>query len=438
MDGSEPTPLQDKIKITFEDQRSIELPVVHGSEDERGIDISRLRGGTKVITLDPGLGNTGSCESKITFIDGEEGILRYRGYPIEQLAEHSSHLEAAYLLINGELLTAEQLKAFETSIANVSSVPKNIQQIFSIYPHDVHPMGILMSILPVLCKPEYANNDRAEELRKFDEISLLLIAQMPTIIAMIYRKKKSLGFIESDPSLAYTKNFLNMLFKETSNAKAITNEAAKALDLILLLHADHEQNCSTSTVRAVGSSGTNLWASIVAGIAALWGPLHGGANMDVIKMLEDIHATGEGVDRYIAQAEDKSSSKRLTGFGHRVYKTYDPRAKILKVACDTVLEKLGGEKDPLLRIAKELEEKAINEDYFKKRNLYPNVDFYSGLILKALGIPEDMFTTIFVLGRTPGWIAQWLEGTQDPKTRILRPRQIYTGPTVRDYPKNKE
>lgn len=437
MDAADPNPLRDKIKITFQDERSIELPLVHGSEDESGIDISRLRGGTRVITLDPGLANTGSCESKITFVDGEKGVLRYRGYPIEELAEHSSHLETAYLLIKGELPTAKELKAFEGSIAHAAPVRQNTQQILTSYPHDMHPMGILMSLLMVACKPDYTVNNRAKELEQFDTISSSLIAQMSTLVAMIYRKKKGLSFVESDPTLSYAKNFLQMLFKDTSNAKVITDEAAKALDLILLLHADHEQNCSTSTVRAVGSAGSSLWISVVAGVAALWGPLHGGANMDVVKMLKDVHDSKEGIERYVAEAENKDSPKRLTGFGHRVYKTYDPRAKILKATCDRVLEQLAGEKDPLLQIAKELEEKALNEEYFKKRNLYPNVDFYSGIILKALGVPEDMFTTIFVLGRTAGWIAQWLEGAEDSKTKILRPRQIYRGSTLRHYPKTK-
>ena len=410
-------------------EKSIDLPLVMGSESEIGIDISKLRSQTKAITLDPGFVNTGSCESGITFLDGEKGILRYRGYPIEQLAEKSNFLEVSYLLIYGELPTNQQLNDFEYNVKQHTLLHEDVRHIYQAFPKDAHPMAILSSIVCALSTfyPDFSATDS-------DAVDLAiwrLMGKLPTIAAWSYKKNIGQPFVYPINEFTYTKNFLNMLFGVPTTNYEVPEEFVKALNVLFILHADHEQNCSTSTVRLVGSSEANLFASISTGIAALWGPLHGGANQAVLEMLKQIHNDGGDVQKFVKLAKDKGSGFRLMGFGHRVYKNFDPRATILKGYCDEILDLLGTP-DPLLDIAKQLEEAALTDEYFIERNLYPNVDFYSGIIYKALGFPTDMFTVLFSLGRLPGWIAHWLE-MRNGISKIGRPRQIYTGQTERNY-----
>ena len=410
-------------------EKSIDLPLVIGSESEIGIDISKLRSQTKAITLDPGFVNTGSCESGITYLDGEKGILRYRGYPIEQLAEKSNFLEVSYLLIYGELPTNKQLNDFEYNIKQHTLLHEDVRHIYQAFPKDAHPMAILSSIVCALSTfyPDFSATDS-------DAVDLAiwrLMGKLPTIAAWSYKKNIGQPFVYPINEFTYTKNFLNMLFGVPTTNYEVPEEFVKALNVLFILHADHEQNCSTSTVRLVGSSEANLFASISTGIAALWGPLHGGANQAVLEMLKQIHNDGGDVQKFVNLAKDKGSGFRLMGFGHRVYKNFDPRATILKGYCDKILDLLGTP-DPLLDIAKQLEEAALTDEYFIERNLYPNVDFYSGIIYKALGFRTDMFTVLFSLGRLPGWIAHWLE-MRNGISKIGRPRQIYTGLTERNY-----
>jgi citrate synthase len=412
------------------DGKIIELPVITGTENEKAIDIRALRAETGYITLDNGFGNTGSCKSAITFLNGEKGILRYRGYPIEQLAEGSRFMEVAYLLIHGELPSKTELDFFEEKITSFATLPEGIINILNQFPSNAHPMGVISSVTSSLSAfyPEFLKSDLTDTDK--DRAIAQMIAQIKIITAYFYRKTRGLAPHRSHPSLGFAKDFLNMMFYE--EGKEVDDEVAKALDVLLILHADHEQNCSASTVRVIGSSHANIFATISGGIDALWGQLHGGANQAVLEMLEQIKQAGGDHKKFIAKAKDKNDSFRLMGFGHRVYKNFDPRANIIKKACDTVLDKLGVN-DPLLDIAKGLEYEALNDDYFKERSLYPNVDFYSGIIYKALGIPTNMFTAMFVLGRLPGWLAQWKEMREDTDTRIARPRQVYVGSSTRNY-----
>jgi citrate synthase len=408
-----------------------ELPVITGSENEKAIDISKLRALSGYITLDQGFKNTGSTQSEITFLDGENGILRYRGYSIEELADKATFIEVAYLLIYGELPTQAQLENFQNTITKHTLVHEDMKQFFEAYPAQAHPMGILASMVCSLSTfyPESLNPNRSEEA--FDLTIHRLLAKLPTLAAWSYKNSMRHPFMYPKNNLDYCSNFLHMMFAMPTDEYKVDPVVASALNKLLILHADHEQNCSTSTVRIVGSSQANLYAAISAGISALWGPLHGGANQAVIEMLEQIHNDGGDVDKWVLKAKDKDDSFRLMGFGHRVYKNFDPRATIIKKACDDVLEALGVN-DPLLDIAKKLEKVALEDDYFKARNLYPNVDFYSGIIYKAIGIPTDMFTVMFAIGRLPGWIAQWREMRIGGEP-IGRPRQVYTGATLRSY-----
>jgi len=410
--------------------REFELPVVEGSEGEKGLDISALRKETGYITLDPGYGNTGSCTSDITFIDGEEGVLRYRGYPIEQIAEGAEFVEVAYLLIYGHLPSADQLAKFKQELTYHSLLHEDMKKFFEGYPPAAHPMAILSSMVASLSTYYPEDDEGGEEDVHLNMVRLL--AKAKTIAAFSYKKTIGQPFVYPRNDLDYCSNFLWMMYAVPSERYEVAEVLRDALNLLLILHADHEQNCSTSTVRMVGSSQANLFASMAAGICALSGPLHGGANQRVIEMLEMIRRDGGDYQKYVSLAKDKDSGFRLMGFGHRVYKNFDPRARILKRAADKVLVELG-HKDPLLEIAKNLEEVALSDDYFIERKLYPNVDFYSGIIYRAMGIPTKMFTVMFALGRLPGWIAQWLEMRNDPANRINRPRQIYTGATARDF-----
>src|SRR3984885_864226 len=415
------------------DGKTFSFPTVEGSEGEKGVDISSLRADTGYITLDDGYGNTGSCTSKITFIDGDKGILRYRGIPIEELAEKSNFIETAYLIIYGELPNRAQLKNFSDVLAEHQFLHEDMKYHFEGFPTGAHPMAILSSMINAAsCFDEGLMNWKWGKMKQFDLYVAKLISQVRTIAAYSYRKSKGLPLIYPKQTYKYTANFLHMLFSMPYEDFEIKPEVVKALDLIFLLHADHEQNCSTSTVRMVASSQANLFASCSAGVCALWGPLHGGANQAVIEMLEEIHREGDDGSRFIAAAKDKNSSKKLMGFGHRIYKNYDPRAKIIKKACDEVLLKLKIN-DPLLAIAKHLEEAALKDSYFVERKLYPTVDFYSGISMRALGIPMEMFPVIFAIGRMPGWIANYKEIMEEPKSRIYRPRQIYNGPTMSHY-----
>ena len=413
------------------DGKVYEFPVVQGTENELAIDISKLRQETGYVTLDTGYKNTGATTSAITFLDGEEGILRYRGYPIEQLAESATFIEVAYLLIYGELPTQAQLDEFISSITKHTLVHEDMKQFFEAYPAQAHPMGVLSSMVCSLSTfyPESLDPNRSAE--KKNRTILRLIAKLPTLAAWSYKNSMRHPFMYPKNEYDYVKNFLYMMFAMPTEDYKVDPVVVDALNKLLILHADHEQNCSTSTVRIVGSSQANLYASISAGISALWGPLHGGANQAVIEMLEKIHNDGGDVDKWVLKAKDKDDPFRLMGFGHRVYKNFDPRATIIKKAADDVLEKLKIN-DPLLDIAKKLEKYALEDEYFKSRSLYPNVDFYSGIIYKALGIPSEMFTVMFALGRLPGWIAQWKEMSEGGEP-IGRPRQIYTGETTREY-----
>ncbi|MDG1160013.1 MAG: citrate synthase [Flavobacteriales bacterium] len=413
------------------DGKEYELPVIVGTENEKAIDISKLRGASGYITIDPGFKNTGSCKSAITYLDGENGILHYRGYPIEQLAEKATFLEVAYLLIKGDLPNQKELDWFVNSITNHTLVHEDMKRFFEAFPTDAHPMGILSSMIASLSTfyPESQNPNRSIE-----DVELTMhrvIAKLPTLAAQAYKNNMGHPVVYPKNSLSYTENFLHMMFGLPTDDYNVSPVVNDALNKLLILHADHEQNCSASTVRIVGSSQANLYSAISAGIAALWGPLHGGANQAVIEMLETIKNDGGGLQKWVDKAKDKSDSFRLMGFGHRVYKNFDPRAKIIKKAADDVLEALGVD-DPVLDIAKELEAVALKDQYFIDRGLYPNVDFYSGIIYRALGIPTDMFTVMFAIGRLPGWIAQWKEMVEMGEP-IGRPRQVYTGATKRDY-----
>lgn len=418
-------------KITLPDGKTIELPVIQGTEGEQAIDVTRLRSETGYITYDIGFGSTGSCKSAITFLNGEEGILRYRGYPIEQLAERSSFLEVAYLLIYGELPTPHELEEWRSSITRHTLIHEDMKRFYDGFPHDAHPMAILSSVISALYT-FYQDWRDPKNIEKQHIGIVRLLAKVPTLVAFSYKKSIGQPFIYPDNSLSYCANFLNMMFATPAEEYFLDPDVVSVLDLLLILHADHEQNCSTSTVRLVGSSQSNLYASISAGVSALWGPLHGGANQRVIEMLQDIAQGGGDVKSYVEQAKDKNSKVRLMGFGHRVYKNYDPRAKILKAACHKVINKLPVQSH-LLEIALELEEIALKDDYFVERKLYPNVDFYSGIIYEALGIPINAFTVMFALGRLPGWIAQWREMMLSDEQRIGRPRQVYIGENERNY-----
>lgn len=410
---------------------SIELPIITGTENEKAIDISKLRAETGYITLDRGFKNTGSCESAITFLNGEKGILRFRGYPIEQLAEKASFLEVCYLLLNGDLPTKSQFESFKIEISKHTLVHEDMKRFFEAYPAKAHPMGVLASMICSMSTfyPESQDPNRSEEA--FDLTIHRLIAKLPTLAAMVYKNAVRHPFMYPKNDLDYIENFMYMTWGMPTEDFEVDPVVASALNKLLILHADHEQNCSTSTVRIVGSSQANLYASISAGISALWGRLHGGANQAVIEMLEAIEADGGDVDKWIAKAKDKSDPFRLMGFGHRVYKNFDPRALIIKKAADDVLAKLGVV-DPTLDIAKKLEKVAFEDEYFKAKGLYPNVDFYSGIIYRAIGVPTEMFTVMFALGRLPGWIAQWKE-MLDNNDPIGRPRQVYVGENERDY-----
>jgi citrate synthase len=410
------------------DGKSLSLPLIKGSEGEIGIDVAQLRAKTGMITYDPGFGNTGACRSAITFIDGERGILRYGGYPIEELAAKSSFLEVAWLLIHGQLPTGAELTTFRRDVTVHTMVHQDFGRFFEGFPKDAHPMPVCSAAVGALA----TFYQQPETEQSIHDIVTRLIAKMPTIAAYSYKHSLGQPFIYPQNALDYCSNFLHMMFATPCEDYAVDPVLAKAVDLLLILHADHEQNCSTSTVRVVGSSRANLFASIAAGISALWGPLHGGANQQVIEMLDRIEAEGGDVRAFVERAKDKKDTSRLMGFGHRVYKNHDPRATILKTACADVL-RAKGLASRQLDIAMKLEEIALSDDYFISHKLYPNVDFYSGIIYKALGIPVNMFTVMFTLGRLPGWIAQWIEMRHDPDTRIARPRQIYTGPTVRKY-----
>ena len=413
------------------DDQNYTLPLMEGTEGEKAVDVRSLRGQSGYIAFDEGYRNTGSCSGKITFIDGEKGILRYRGYSIEQLAEESSFLETAYLVIYGELPTQDQLQSFRKRISKNAGVHEGMHRFIDAFPSESHPMAMLSAMINSLgCYyPEMASNNRQQDLEYFDLAAAHLISKARTLTAMSYRMRIGRPFIHPNTDLSYASNFLHMMFSEPNKEFLASAEVERALNLIFLLHADHEQNCSTSTVRMVGSGGANLFASISAGINALWGPLHGGANMAVIEMLEQIRNDGDDGSRFVHEAKE---GKKIMGFGHAVYKNYDPRAKILGEAAQGVMKRLGIQ-DPLLDIARHLEKAALNDEYFIKRKLYPNVDFYSGFILKAIGIPLEFFTVIFAIGRIPGWIANWKEMAEVPKAQIYRPRQIYVGPKERSY-----
>lgn len=413
-----------KATLTYEG-KSVDLPLMEGTVGEKAIDIAKLRGSTGLVTLDSGYGNTGSCTSDITFIDGDKGILLYRGYPIEQLAEKADFVEVCYLLIYGHLPSTEELFDFRGKLTNHSLIHEDMKKFFEGYPPSAHPMAIL-SAMVVSLSAYYPDEEDSD-------INIIrLLAKLNTIAAFSYKKSIGQPYIYPRNDLDYAGDFLHMMHAVPAEPYEVDDTLVEALNLLLILHADHEQNCSTSTVRMVGSSEANLFASIAAGICALWGPLHGGANQSVIQMLERIQKDGGDYKKYISLAKDKNSGFRLMGFGHRVYKNFDPRARILKKSADAVLGKLGV-KDPLLDIARHLEEVALNDEYFIERKLYPNVDFYSGIIYRAMGIPTNMFTVMFALGRLPGWIAQWKEMKETPGARIYRPRQVYTGEPERSY-----
>ena len=422
--------MSETVKLIL-DGKEIVLPVITGSENEKAIDISTLRATTGYITIDPGFKNTGSTQSSITYLDGENGILRYRGYSIEELAENATFLEVAYLLVYGELPNIMELGYFDESITQHTLVHENMKRFFDAFPQGAHPMGMLSSMIASLSTfyPESQSANRS--VTDIEKTIHRLIAKLPTLAAKAYKHNKGLPTMYPRNDLSYCGNFLQMMFGLPTQDYKVNDVVERALNKLLILHADHEQNCSTATVRVVGSSQANLYSSVSAGIAALWGPLHGGANQAVIEMLEQIRHDGGGLQKWIDKAKDKNDSFRLMGFGHRVYKNFDPRATIIKVAADEVLEALGVS-DPILDIAKELEQVALNDEYFVERGLYPNVDFYSGIIYRALGIPTDMFTVMFALGRLPGWIGQWKEMTEQSEP-IGRPRQVYQGANARPF-----
>jgi citrate synthase len=426
--------VQEIAKLTLNDggvEKTIELPVITGTESEKAIDIGSLRAKTGYVCIDPAFVNTASTTSSITFLDGEQGILRYRGIPIEQLGEKSTFVETSYLLIYGKLPNKSELSRFSTLLTRHSMIHEDMKRFFDGYPSTAHPMAILSAMVLSLSSfyPE-AIDVKNKEL--IDITIARLLAKVRTIAAFSYKKSIGQPFVYPHNSLSYCANFLNMMFSVPAEPYEMDEDIVRVVNLLLILHGDHEQNCSTSTVRLVGSSKANLFASVAAGICALWGPLHGGANQEVVEMLEAIRADGGDVSKFIKLAKDKSSGFRLMGFGHRVYKNYDPRARLIKAAADKILAKLGIN-DPLLDIAQRLEETALKDPYFVERKLYPNVDFYSGLIYRALGFPTNMFTVMFALGRLPGWIAHWKEMNEDPNGKIGRPRQIYTGSQAQDY-----
>jgi citrate synthase len=426
--------MDDRAKLTISaggSDQTLDLAILEGTEGERAIDIAKLRNETGLVCLDPAFVNTASTKSSITFLDGEKGILRYRGIPIEELGEKSNFLEVSYLLIYDRLPTTSELADFATMMRREAILHEDMKRFFDGYPHDAHPMAILSAMVCTLSSYHPDSLDPLDPAQ-LDRAIARLMAKVRTIAAFSYKKSIGQPFVYPRPDLTYCGNFLHMMFSIPPEPYAVDPDIVQVMNLLLILHADHEQNCSTSTVRLVGSSQANLFASISAGICALWGPLHGGANQAVVEMLESIHKAGGDVKKFVAMAKQKDSGFRLMGFGHRVYKNYDPRAKIIKKAADTVLGKLGV-KDPLLDIAKHLEEAALEDPYFVDRKLYPNVDFYSGIIYRALGFPTDMFTVLFALGRLPGWIAHYKEMIEDSNTRIGRPRQIYTGHTERAY-----
>ncbi|MBV9492108.1 MAG: citrate synthase [Verrucomicrobia bacterium] len=422
--------MTDSAELQWDGQKA-QLPLIAGTAGERAIDISKLRDRTGLITLDSGYGNTGSCKSAITFIDGEKGILRYRGIPIEELAEKSSFIETAYLIIYGQLPTQTELQHFSELLRKHELIHEDMKFHFEGFPPNAHPMAILSSMInaagcyyPELLAPQSNEN--------FEDETAFILSQVRTIAAFAYRKSRGLPFIYPNPNYEYSANFLHMMFSEPYADYELKPDVVRALDLIFVLHADHEQNCSTSTVRMVASSKANLFASTASGVCALWGPLHGGANQAVIEMLSQIRAEGDDGSRFMASAKDKKSGRRLMGFGHRVYKNYDPRAKIIKEQCDKLLAALNID-DPLLDIARRLEEAALHDSYFVERKLYPNVDFYSGIMMRALGIPTEMFTVLFAIGRMPGWIANYREVSETEGGRICRPRQIYVGEPLASY-----
>jgi citrate synthase len=411
--------------------KSYELPAYSGSAGPNVIDIRKLYGESDVFTYDPGFTSTASCESDITFIDGDKGILLYRGYPIDQLAEHSDFLEVCYLLLHGELPNKEQMAAFDSSITNHTMVHEQLATFFRGFRRDAHPMAVMCGVVGAL-SAFYHDSTDINDPKQREIASHRMIAKIPTLAAMAYKYSIGQPFIFPSNKLGYTENFLRMAFAVPADEYKVNPVLAKALDTIFILHADHEQNASTSTVRLAGSSGANPFACVAAGIACLWGPAHGGANEAALKMLEEI-GTVDRIPEFVRRAKDKNSNFRLSGFGHRVYKSYDPRAKAMQVQCHAVLDELGMHDDPILKVALELERIALQDEYFVEKKLYPNIDFYSGITLKALGFPTSMFTVLFALARTVGWIAQWKEMIEDPHQKIGRPRQLYTGAGPRDY-----
>lgn len=424
------------VKITGENL-DIELPMIVGTEGERAIDIRKLRGKTGVITFDPGYANTGSTKSDITFIDGEKGILRYRGYPIEELAENATFLEIIYLIVWNKLPNKAELEKFKKQISDTNMIHEDMKLVLAGMPHNAHPMAVLSTMVAALSAFYFTEDCQGVNCEHIDQDIIRLLSQIRTIAAFSYKKSIGEPYIYPRSDLSYVGNFLNMMFKKGDHDYTINSTVEKALNVLFILHADHEQNCSASTARMVGSSKSHLYTTISAAIAALWGPLHGGANQRVIEMLEGIRADGGNYEKYINLAKDKNSDYKLMGFGHRVYKNFDPRAKILKKYADQLLKELNIQ-DPLLDIAKNLEEKTLADPYFVDRKLYPNVDFYSGIVYRALGIPTEMFTVMFAIGRLPGWIAQWKEHMSSPDFRISRPRQVYTGENERKFiPINK-
>jgi citrate synthase len=423
--------MADVAKLKTPDGKEIDLPVVVGTENERGLDISKLLASTGCVTLDEGFVNTGSTTSKITFLDGDRGILRYRGYPIEQLAEKCSFVEVCYLLLNGELPTNQQLDIFQNTLKRHTMLHEDMRLFYNGFPRDAHPMAILASVVGAM-STFYQDSLDPHDQKQVDISVVRLLAKLPTIAAFAYKKSIGQPYIYPDNSLDYCENFLKMMFAVPSEPFELDPDQVAALNLLLIVHADHEQNCSTSTVRMVGSSNANLFASISAGINALWGPLHGGANEACVQMLEQIRRDGGNVKKYVDMAKDKNSNYRLMGFGHRVYKNFDPRATLIRAACKKVLEKQVV-RDPIFDVALQLQEVALNDPYFIERKLYPNVDFYSGVIYRALGIPVQMFTVLFAIGRLPGWIAHWCEMHTSPTKKICRPRQIYTGENERNF-----
>jgi len=413
------------------DGTTFELPLVEGTEGEQAIDISQLRSQTGLVTLDPGLANTGSCQSAITYMDGEKGILRYRGIPVEQLARKSTFVETSYLLINGELPTREELTRFSIMLNDHSLVHEDMRTFFEYFPRGAHPMGILSSMVNAL-RAFYPEIPERSEDEETNMMFTRLLSKVRTMAAMSYKISRGHKVIYPRHDLTYCANFLNMMFDSPVRPYRIDRDLVTALEVFWILHADHEQNCSTAAVRLVGSARVNLYAAISAGMSALWGPLHGGANQAVVEMLQEIHNDGGDPAPFLARARDRDDPFRLMGFGHRVYKTYDPRVKIMKKVCGKVLKKMKRH-DPLMDVAMRLEEAAVKDPYFIDHNLYPNVDFYSGILLRAIGIPINMFTVMFAIGRLPGWISQWKEAMDDPHWKLHRPRQVYTGSKVRDY-----